>query len=71
MADAGAPSRAGLRTGWTTGTCASAAAKAAAMGWSSCTAPMEVEVALPRGQRVRFPVEVETPSRCVVVKDAG
>ena len=65
--------RGGLRTGWTTGTCASAAAKAAAIGLVTGTAPGEVEVALPGGRRVRFPVEVEaeTPARCVVVKDAG
>ena len=63
--------RGGLRTGWTTGTCASAAAKAAAAGLVTGTAPTEVEVGLPGGRRVRFGVEVETPSRCAVVKDAG
>jgi cobalt-precorrin-5B (C1)-methyltransferase len=63
--------RAGLRTGWTTGTCATAAAKAAALGLVTGTAPQEVEVALPGGRRVTFAVEPETPSRCVVVKDAG
>ncbi len=63
--------RSGLRTGWTTGTCASAAAKAAAIGLVQGTAPREVEVGLPAGRRVRFAVEVEAPSRCVVVKDAG
>ena len=62
----------GLRTGWTTGTCASAAAKAAAIGLTTGTAPDEVEVGLPNGQRVAFPVEVDgRPNRCVVVKDAG
>jgi cobalt-precorrin-5B (C1)-methyltransferase len=61
----------GLRTGWTTGTCASAAAKAAAIGLVDGKAPAEVEVGLPDGARVCFPVEVEGPSRCVVVKDAG
>jgi cobalt-precorrin-5B (C1)-methyltransferase len=63
--------RKGLRAGWTTGTCASAAAKAAALGLVSGTAPTDVEVALPSGRRVRFPVEVDAPDRCVVVKDAG
>jgi len=63
--------RGGLRTGWTTGTCASAAAKAAAIGLVTGTAPAEVEVGLPGGRRVTFAVEVESPSRCVVVKDAG
>ena len=61
----------GLRTGWTTGTCASAAAKAAAIGLVTGTAPAEVEVGLPGGRRVTFAVEVESPTRCVVVKDAG
>jgi cobalt-precorrin-5B (C1)-methyltransferase len=61
----------GLRTGWTTGTCASAAAKAAAIGLVAGTVPDEVDVGLPSGRRVHFPVEIEAPSRCVVVKDAG
>ena len=61
----------GLRTGWTTGTCASAAAKAAATWLVSGAPPDQVEVGLPAGRRVRFPVELETPHRCVVVKDAG
>jgi cobalt-precorrin-5B (C1)-methyltransferase len=64
----------GLRTGWTTGTCASAAAKAAAIGLVTGTAPKTVEVGLPDGQRVGFAVECDDPSRpnrCVVVKDAG
>ena len=63
--------RGGLRTGWTTGTCASAATKAAVLGLLTGTPPGEVEVGLPGGRRVRFPVEAEAPNRCVVVKDAG
>jgi cobalt-precorrin-5B (C1)-methyltransferase len=63
--------RGGLRTGWTTGTCASAAAKAAAIGLVTGTPPSEVEVALPSGRRVSFAVEAESATRCVVVKDAG
>ncbi len=63
--------RRGLRTGWTTGTCASAAAKAAAIGLVTGTAPAEVDVALPGGRRVGFPIEWEARSRCAVVKDAG
>ena len=64
---------AGLRTGWTTGTCASAAAKAAALGLATGTVPETVEVALPGGRRVRFPVEADarSPFGAVVVKDAG
>jgi cobalt-precorrin-5B (C1)-methyltransferase len=64
----------GLRTGWTTGTCASAAAKAAATGLVTGVRPAEVEVALPGGRRVRFPVEAgpaDVPWEAVVVKDAG
>jgi cobalt-precorrin-5B (C1)-methyltransferase len=61
----------GLRPGWTTGTCASAAAKAATIGLLEGTAPDEVEVGLPSGERVRFAVKAEAPNRCVVVKDAG
>jgi len=61
----------GLRTGWTTGTCAAAAAKAALVGLVTGVAPPEVEVGLPGGRRVTFPVEAEAPNRCVVVKDAG
>jgi cobalt-precorrin-5B (C1)-methyltransferase len=64
-------SRGGLRTGWTTGTCASAAAKAAAIGLVTGTAPAEVEVGLPGGRRVTFAVESEAPGQAVVVKDAG
>jgi cobalt-precorrin-5B (C1)-methyltransferase len=64
-------SRGGLRTGWTTGTCASAAAKAAALGLVTGTAPAEVEIGLPNGRRVAFAIEAESATRCVVVKDAG
>ena len=63
--------RSGLRTGWTTGTCASAAAKAAAIAVVRGKAPQTVEVGLPGGKRVNFPVESEAHNRCVVVKDAG
>jgi cobalt-precorrin-5B (C1)-methyltransferase len=65
-----------LRTGWTTGTCASAAAKAAALLLKNGPPPPEwVEVALPSGRRVTFAVErastVDSSARAVVVKDAG
>ncbi|MGE5763970.1 MAG: cobalt-precorrin-5B (C(1))-methyltransferase [Mycobacterium leprae] len=73
-----------LRTGWTTGTCASAAAKAATLALVTGESPRHVEVALPSGQRVRFPVErcvlhADDPggdaagasAEAVVVKDAG
>jgi cobalt-precorrin-5B (C1)-methyltransferase len=66
--------RKGLRRGWTTGTCASAAAKAAAVGLVTGRVPDLVEVALPGGDRVSFPVEAPDGSAsatAVVVKDAG
>ena len=67
-----------LRTGWTTGTCAAAAAKAAAKALLTGKPQKSVEVRLPRkGEERRVSFEVE---RCemgegwaeaVVVKDAG
>ncbi len=64
-----------LRSGWTTGTCASAAAKAAALALRDQVAPSSVDVALPSGNRVSFAVEscAFTPqaATAVVVKDAG
>ncbi|WP_084703985.1 cobalt-precorrin-5B (C(1))-methyltransferase [Phaeacidiphilus oryzae] len=65
-----------LRTGWTTGTCASAAARAAALLLTTGRPQPLVEVALPSGNRVGFPVErceLLRPGRAeaVVVKDAG
>jgi cobalt-precorrin-5B (C1)-methyltransferase len=74
LSDEVAARRKSLRTGWTTGTCASAAAKAATIGLVGGTVPGEIEVALPSGRRVTFPVEApEGPDRAVavVVKDAG
>jgi cobalt-precorrin-5B (C1)-methyltransferase len=63
----------GLRTGWTTGTCASGAAKAAVTWLVGGTPPETVEVGLPGGERVTFPVADvgEVAHRCAVVKDAG
>jgi cobalt-precorrin-5B (C1)-methyltransferase len=68
-----------LRTGWTTGTCAAAAAKAAVTALDTGEIQREVEIGLPSGQRVTFPVDACTlapptapPSaEAVVVKDAG
>ncbi|MGC9669518.1 cobalt-precorrin-5B (C(1))-methyltransferase [Planosporangium sp. 12N6] len=64
-----------LRTGWTTGTCASAAAKAAASLLLTGAPPPWVEVALPSGRRVTFAVEESAvaagSATAVVVKDAG
>lgn len=63
--------RKSLRTGWTTGTCASAAAKAAALSLTEGHTPPEVEVGLPSGQRVGFPVLDRGSGTAAVVKDAG
>lgn len=67
--------RRGLRTGWTTGTCAAAAAKAAALALLTGKPLAEVEVPLPRGGRAAFPVARTTLgegwAESVVVKDAG
>ncbi|MEU5948139.1 cobalt-precorrin-5B (C(1))-methyltransferase [Micromonospora sp. NPDC047465] len=65
-----------LRTGWTTGACATAAAKAAVTALVTGVPQREVEIGLPAGRRVRFPVarcEVHAgrSAEAVVVKDAG
>jgi cobalt-precorrin-5B (C1)-methyltransferase len=67
-----------LRTGWTTGSCAAAAAKAAAKALLSGEAQSEVGIKLPRKgeeKRVRFVVERcelgDDWAEAVVVKDAG
>ncbi|HUZ35393.1 MAG TPA: cobalt-precorrin-5B (C(1))-methyltransferase [Streptosporangiaceae bacterium] len=64
-----------LRTGWTTGTCASAAAKAAVTALRDQVPPERVEVGLPGGRRVEFAVEScahdARQATAVVVKDAG
>lgn len=64
-----------LRTGWTTGTCASAAAKAATTALRDQAAQHLVEVGLPGGRRVEFAVHScahdERQATAVVVKDAG
>ncbi|TDB75312.1 cobalt-precorrin-5B (C(1))-methyltransferase [Micromonospora sp. KC723] len=69
---------AALRTGWTTGACATAAAKAAVTALVTGTPPGEVEIGLPAGRRVTFPVArcdltppPEARAEAVVVKDAG
>ena len=43
-----------LRRGWTTGACATAAARAAFVALHGGAAPDPVEIALPSGQRVAF-----------------
>ncbi len=59
-----------LRSGWTTGTCASAAAKAAAIEVVEGLRVDQVEVGIPNGTRVTFDVQW-TPDGPSVIKDAG
>src|SRR5258708_852530 len=64
-----------LRRGWTTGTCATAAAKAAYTALLTGEFPDPVEVTLPRGERVSFALAVARKdagsATAGVVKDAG
>jgi cobalt-precorrin-5B (C1)-methyltransferase len=64
-----------LRRGWTTGTCAAAAAKAAYAALLTGEFPDPVEVALPRGERPSFALAVNrtdvNSATAGVVKDAG
>jgi cobalt-precorrin-5B (C1)-methyltransferase len=64
-----------LRTGFTTGTCAAAAAKAAVIMLADGHAPNEVEVGLPDGFRVKIPlVYVKREgdrAEAAVIKNAG
>jgi cobalt-precorrin-5B (C1)-methyltransferase len=64
-----------LRTGWTTGTCSAAAAKAATTALATGATPPTVDTPLPTGDRVTLPVDSYDmlPGRvtAVVVKDAG
>jgi cobalt-precorrin-5B (C1)-methyltransferase len=64
-----------LRYGWTTGTCAAAAAKAAYTALLTGEFPDPVEVSLPRGQRRAFALAStaagEGAATAGIVKDAG
>ena len=65
----------GLRRGYTTGTCAAAAAKGAARMFLSGAPLSSVTVTLPGGQSLTLPLEECTLSeklaRCAVRKDSG
>src|SRR5437660_9819400 len=64
-----------LRRGWTTGTCATASAKAAYVALVTGEFPDPVEVTLPRGERAAFALALarkdETSATAGIVKDAG
>ncbi len=64
-----------LRRGWTTGTCAAAASKAACLALMSGKFPDLVEVTLPGGQVTSFALALEETgdgfARAGIVKDAG
>ncbi len=64
-----------LKRGWTTGSCATAAARAAVEGLRSGSIPDPVEIGLPSGARVSFAVATAEIgrgfARAGVVKDAG
>jgi len=64
-----------LRRGWTTGTCAAAAAKAAFAALVTGEFPDPVAVTLPRGERPSFALAVarkeSTSATAGIVKDAG
>ncbi|MBQ8080201.1 MAG: cobalamin biosynthesis protein CbiD [Oscillospiraceae bacterium] len=64
-----------LRCGYTTGSCAAAAAKAAAELLLSGTTGAAVTIATPSGDLLRLPVSdpqrSDTSARCAVVKDSG
>jgi cobalt-precorrin-5B (C1)-methyltransferase len=64
-----------LRRGWTTGACATAAAKAAYTALLTGEFPDPVEITLPRGQRPAFALAVaRAEAHCAtagVIKDAG
>lgn len=64
-----------LRSGWTTGACATAAARAAFTALHAGTFPDPVEIALPRGGRAAFALAEEASgpgwAEAGVIKDAG
>src|SRR5215467_7030216 len=69
------PQAPSLRRGWTTGACATAAAKAACAALVTGKFPDPVEITLPRGERPSFALAVYRKDRdsatAGVVKDAG
>jgi cobalt-precorrin-5B (C1)-methyltransferase len=64
-----------LRTGYTTGTSATAAAKASLLAIINKKVISEIDVKLPKGSNVRIPISSckleENKARCSVIKDGG
>src|SRR5574337_264588 len=64
-----------LRFGYTTGSCATAAAKAAAIGLFQGNIPDEVEIDTPAGIKLRLEIIdkqlTDSSAKCAVQKDAG
>lgn len=66
-----------LRTGYTTGSCATAATKAALLllTGKSSVAPKHIEIDLPKGRKATLKIERcsfnKNSAECVVIKDAG
>lgn len=65
----------GLRRGYTTGTCAAAAARGAALWLLEGRFPERVAILLPGGEQVTLPVHAvfrgTSAAQCCVIKDAG
>ena len=62
---------ANLRSGYTTGACAAAAAKGALLALLTNQPPREVNIRLPRGEHVTFSLHTCEAGRASVIKDAG
>lgn len=64
-----------LRSGFTTGTCATAATKAALQGLLTGTVPTDATITLPNGEEVTLPVAqsflYKDSCTCCITKDAG
>jgi cobalt-precorrin-5B (C1)-methyltransferase len=67
--------RRGLRTGFTTGACSAAAARAATRYLLRGVAPESIEITLPNGDHANFPLHrcerSGSHAKCSVIKDAG
>jgi cobalt-precorrin-5B (C1)-methyltransferase len=73
--DDGRPDKAGLRRGWTTGACATAASKAAYTALLGGAFPDPVTIRLPRGLKASFPLARaelrDDGATASIIKDAG